>query len=374
MEENINISTGVEDISKETEHFDASVSFEDAKGQEKETFSTSENEIFNYKNYFLSPEEKEKKEIKKVTLITLIPLIITYILSIVISKGWSGLYNFLPNFGIDTSVMATTEMKDVLQIFYSIMLFTFPFIIPLKLSGKTISKTIPFNKPNENSVILPYFLIGLSFCEFANIAVSYAGNIFKSFGVDYSVKFSDNGKTFFGVILSILATAIVPALVEEFALRGVVLGSLLPYGEGFACMVSAILFGVMHGNFEQMPFAFLVGLVLGIIRIKTGTMWICILVHFANNFTSVLVDYLSDNIPIDMKNLYYTVYLALWLLLGIVGVAMLCKKTNQKELFSLKNDDSMCKTSDKYKWYFISVPGIMFLVLYFIRSLRFLKF
>jgi len=137
----------------------------------------------------------------------------------------------------------------------------------------------------------------------------------------------DYPESILGFIISFLVITVEPGLMEEFAFRGVVQGLLRRYGEGFAIMTSAILFGAMHGNFEQIPFAFLVGLVLGFIRVKTGTMWIACAVHAFNNMLSVVIDFFFDTSS-EAVNLWYTLYLALALILGLVGAWMLRKEEN----------------------------------------------
>ena len=53
----------------------------------------------------------------------------------------------------------------------------------------------------------------------------------------------------------------------------------------------------MHGNFEQMPFAFLVGLALGFIVVKTNSLLLAMAVHATNNFVSVIFDFMPGSIP-----------------------------------------------------------------------------
>jgi membrane protease YdiL (CAAX protease family) len=54
-------------------------------------------------------------------------------------------------------------------------------------------------------------------------------------------------------------------VVEEIVFRGAILRGLERYGKWFAVLISALLFGVFHGNLIQSPYAFLVGLVLQLI-------------------------------------------------------------------------------------------------------------
>ncbi len=71
-------------------------------------------------------------------------------------------------------------------------------------------------------------------------------------------------------------------IVEELMFRGAIFDTLRPYGQRFAMVSSALLFGLFHGNLIQIPFAFLTGLVLSYVRSEYGLRW-CILLHFINN-------------------------------------------------------------------------------------------
>ncbi|MBO7302774.1 MAG: CPBP family intramembrane metalloprotease [Clostridia bacterium] len=93
-------------------------------------------------------------------------------------------------------------------------------------------------------------------------------------------------------IISIVSTAVVPALCEEYLYRGAVLTGLMPYGRTTAIMASSILFGFMHQNPMQLLYTTLMGVVLGYVYIKTKSIWACILIHFFNNLVTVLEEYL----------------------------------------------------------------------------------
>ena len=93
-------------------------------------------------------------------------------------------------------------------------------------------------------------------------------------------------------VLSIISTAVVPAVCEEYLFRGAVLTRLLPFGRTTAIIGSAFLFGFMHQNPLQLLYTTLMGVVIGYVYVKTKSIWVCILIHFANNFISVLEEYL----------------------------------------------------------------------------------
>jgi len=221
----------------------------------------------------------------------------------------------------------------------------------------------------EKKLILPLFLMGVSFCSFANIAVSYAAAIFQSFGIDYNVDFGPNPTGFFGFCLTFISTVVTPALVEEFICRGLILGSLRRFGDGFAIIVSAILFGLMHGNFQQIPFAFLVGLVLGFIVVKSGSLWVAVAVHAFNNFISVSFDYIFASFSDNAQNMIYTFILAICLLTGIIAVLLL--KNADSDFYKIEKAQTELTEKQKYKWFFKSPTIVIFIVFALIESVTF---
>lgn len=99
-------------------------------------------------------------------------------------------------------------------------------------------------------------------------------------------------------LVSILAIAVVPAACEELLFRGLVLGSFLrPLGGSGAVLGSALLFGLIHvdaagGSLSlyRVPFAFAVGIGLGILRLRSGSLVPSFLAHaLLNTVTFIAV-------------------------------------------------------------------------------------
>ena len=65
-----------------------------------------------------------------------------------------------------------------------------------------------------------------------------------------------------------LYTAVAAPVTEELLFRGAVLRSLQPYGKRFAIFCSALLFGLVHQNLTQTPFAFGFGLLAGYVAVE----------------------------------------------------------------------------------------------------------
>jgi uncharacterized protein len=92
--------------------------------------------------------------------------------------------------------------------------------------------------------------------------------------------------------LSLLAISVWPAVAEEIAFRGALLGSLRrAAGDAGAVVTSAALFGLIHippGGY-RVPFTLALGLALGALRVRTGSIVPPIVAHAVVNATTVIV-------------------------------------------------------------------------------------
>ena len=312
-----------------------------------------------------SPQElaeiKERKEITRSANAIGISLILMIVFSTALSFGL-----IIINAVTRRNFSGEPANQQVFQVFFSIFSFTMPFIICQKVIGRRISDTVSFKK-TEKGMAMPLFFLGVAFCSFCNIGASYIYNIFNAFGIDYSVGETSFPKGIFGFLLVVIARAIVPALVEEFALRGIVLGSLRRFGDGFALIASSVCFGIMHGNFEQIPFAIMVGLFLGFTVIKTNSLRVAMAIHFYNNLISVIFSYIPDSISMDTQNLIYTV-----LLLASLVVGMLFLKNRDGEFFTIEKSETALKSKEKYKAFFGSAGIIVFICINFLEAFSFI--
>ena len=99
-------------------------------------------------------------------------------------------------------------------------------------------------------------------------------------------------------LLSITAIALVPAVCEEALFRGIVFGSLAAVlGAAGATFLQALLFALIHIDLTpggppvayRVPFAFGVGLALGALRLRTGSLAAPALSHALLNTVTFLV-------------------------------------------------------------------------------------
>jgi uncharacterized protein len=87
-----------------------------------------------------------------------------------------------------------------------------------------------------------------------------------------------------GVWGGVMRVVIIAPVVEELIFRGVIMtGFMRNYKIGYAIFFSALMFALFHLNPWQFPAAFMLGLALGWIRFRTGSILACIAGHAIHN-------------------------------------------------------------------------------------------
>jgi membrane protease YdiL (CAAX protease family) len=86
-----------------------------------------------------------------------------------------------------------------------------------------------------------------------------------------------------------VAVAVVGPIVEELMYRGAGMTLLARYGPVAAVLVTGIAFGLGHGLLLALAALVFFGVVTALVRLQTGSVYPCILVHCAFNATSLIV-------------------------------------------------------------------------------------
>lgn len=85
-------------------------------------------------------------------------------------------------------------------------------------------------------------------------------------------------------LLTLLAVGIFAPIAEEILFRGAIYNLLKDnIGKYVALFVSTILFALIHLNIYQASYTLFIGLFLGIILMKTGSLWLPIIFHIVYN-------------------------------------------------------------------------------------------
>lgn len=89
---------------------------------------------------------------------------------------------------------------------------------------------------------------------------------------------------------SLIQVCVLAPVMEEILMRGVVLGGLKnSYGTVAALLISSVLFACLHFNMVQTLSAFVCGIVLGLLYIRTNSVFCCMIAHSGYNLISYVV-------------------------------------------------------------------------------------
>lgn len=136
---------------------------------------------------------------------------------------------------------------------------------------------------------IPIMSVIQMICSFAVEKIGLGSDVTDALGLfNYSGKLAS--------VLIFVQIAILPAIFEELFIRKGVMGILKNKGAIFATIVSSIVFATIHLNISQFMFAFLVGILFGIVRTKTGKMYPTMILHLINNGFAVIQALFYDKI------------------------------------------------------------------------------
>ncbi len=231
------------------------------------------------------------------------------------------IFAFLPKL----SALSDTAFGQLIeQIVYSTLMFTIPFLIVALLFGKKLSSLISV-KWVRVGLSAPLIMASLGAAMVMNLLVSQFTSVLNSFNLVPESPDMPLPDGVFGIILYIFTISVVPAIVEEFAFRGIILGAMKPYGSAVAILASSLLFGLMHGNFVQIPFAAMLGCALGYLTVVTGSIIPACIVHALNNLIGAVQMVIMQKCDQATYNIVSYGLFLFYLLIGIVGVALICK-------------------------------------------------
>ena len=141
----------------------------------------------------------------------------------------------------------------------------------------------------------------------------------------------------------LLVVGIIGPVLEELVFRKFIIDRIRPYGEFLAVMFSALTFGMFHGNFYQLFYAFAIGFILAFIYVRTKNFIYPVILHIAfNTFSVIQQSFLTASNHFSSVKVLYYVFTALYymmiaasLALVILGIIKLIKSI--KKFYFIKN-------------------------------------
>jgi len=209
------------------------------------------------------------KKVTKANLYFLIALIIIIIGPI----GMNKIY-------IATGV---TDIR-VRQAVSSIVLILVPAIIYILVTKGKFKEILRLNKLSIKQIIITIIIaiicIPVSMC-LSVIAVMFFKNNIGTFMTDISTQTP--------LAIMILLVAVMPAIIEEISLRGVVLWGYNGQSKVKAALFTGLFFGIFHLDGHQFLGAAVLGFIMAYVVRVTNSIFSSMIIHFMVNASSVLI-------------------------------------------------------------------------------------
>lgn len=90
---------------------------------------------------------------------------------------------------------------------------------------------------------------------------------------------------------------VIAPICEEYLFRDILLKPLRHFHDGAAAIMSGLVFGLYHGNFDQFAYAAMLGFFYSVIAVRAGSIKPTILLHALNNLLVCLSVYLPGAVP-----------------------------------------------------------------------------
>ena len=217
------------------------------------------------------------------------------------------------------------------------MTFMFSLFLWIKHKGE-IEIKLKKVEPVKLAQLSAITVCGIPIALFLN----YFAGILSSAGAD-----SAEDVNTYPLILSLVVFAVVPAVVEEFVFRGVILGAYSKVDVKAGIVISSLFFALLHFSFGSVMYGFFFGLLFAVIRLSTGNLVYTIIMHCLFNTINVLMSYMRlDEIPTVVVFIVFAVAL-----FGFITLVMYFFSRNTI-------DTHMSRSEGKYKpWKLITKEG-----------------
>ena len=297
--------------------------------------------------------DKEKKRLRRVSGFIGLGVIFFVCFQLLFSLFFSFSDSFVELY--ENSLTFQLSVESLL----AIVMIGCPYLIIRGFLNREKRHFIPLSTGDNKRYSVMFIFIGLAACIGGGMLTGITNEILEDiFHVTFTQQEYDLPTNTTDTMLYLLRSALIPALVEELAMRGGVLQAMRKYGDWFAIITSSFVFAILHGNMIQIPFAFVAGIALGYTFIVTGSMWPCIAIHFVNNLAASLVTvYGSTGVDeFGTTEVLFVIYEAA---VSIIGIICLILYIFDKQKPRLLKGKTVLTTGQKAKAFILNVPMII---------------
>lgn len=157
-----------------------------------------------------------------------------------------------------------------------------------QISRTPVLPLFGFNRKTVN-----YLLLGIGFlAPLLVVNFAYHKSLIELFGVQEIKLIEPFITAGYGFGTIVFAACLMPAIWEEIAFRGLIQTGLnKKFRKWETIFITSALFAVIHITVFSWPYLFLLGVMLGFLRMKTQSLWPVMAVHFLHNFVVIYIEY-----------------------------------------------------------------------------------
>ncbi len=280
-------------------------------------------------------------------------------------------------------------VSTVLQILFAILLpelasegwtmwlFTFaPIYLVAVPLGVLVLRSVPKRELEKSKMKVVDMVKSL----FISIFLMYAGNLLGILVTE--ILTAVTGKTVESGVatpisggdlwMRVLVMVILAPIIEEFLFRKLLIDRMSRYGEKLAVVLSALMFGLFHGNFSQFFYAFFLGLLFGYVYLKSGKLRYSIGLHmFINLLGSVVsvgllgmidleaLDAAEPDVTALIGVLLFLGYTVFMIVSAIVGLVLFCRSLRKVQYETAELE---IPKGSRFKLAYLNVGMILFSV------------
>ena len=128
--------------------------------------------------------------------------------------------------------------------------------------------------------------------------------VLQSFGLTIAEEGFHVPSTVTGLMLMLISLGVLPGVCEELAFRGMALGAWERRGTVRAMLISSLMFASLHGSVAGFPTQFLLGGVIAVMAVGSGSIYTGMIFHGVYNSLLLLIQFFSQNfLPVTEEDL-----------------------------------------------------------------------
>ena len=260
-----------------------------------------------------------KISLKKGILDVVLYIILFIVIQMIVMYAGAGIWAAVKHVGYMATVQdMATGGNAILLALTSVFRNVITLALFLRIKWTPVTRDYLLSKPWLQLLWVALFTLG------AIIPLTF---LYEQLGIEMD----DSAERLFASLMKepwgYVAVGILAPLAEEIVFRGAILRTLLDMmskkNHWVAIMISAAIFGVVHGNMAQFVNALLMGLILGWMYYRTKSLVPGILLHWVNNTVAFILanilpqtnGKLIDLFHGDEKTVYYAVGFSLCIMI-----------------------------------------------------------